>query len=472
MGYLLAILLFLHSCAKKDAEVLIDTPSSDLIIQESGLSKVYGTLTVGGVAKSDLSVWVLDLTSGKKISTLTNAEGDWSIPTSKFTVGHDYAFHLFDSDALRLAVIDFSAEAGLQGAVSYSGGYGMDFGTINLPMDAFGLIDLASLVSSPPRVSLAGGFALNKDKTGAIEEMALPDYVDTEKSGFGHSLICDMPNEILNSFYLRSLKPHSYQLALNKFSGFFVKLVPNSSESLKHLWAAIPVNWMMQARRKLTTFASYFSAIPWEASKRIVLAKSGTIEADFSLPKLPCLGCAMDYYLGRDSSQADELLTQGISTRVFMIPKITAVSQETVNFPIDYTNAALENGLTKPFTLTDSNHDLRIVISRPLMESMAPSLNQRSIMVKFIYSSSGLEKTPNSSDFSSPYDASHQTSEGGWELSSQILTRKLVDGVSQDTLTIPKELLLSARTDIDTISLQIVYESAHSRSGTMVSFAR
>jgi len=472
MGYLLIILMTFISCSKQEAEKVAVENSDELIIHDTGLTKVQGMIKTGGGTPSGLAVWLLDLTAGKRIVSALNQAGEWSFPIGAFVIGHDYAFHIFDADSVRLAIYDFSPNSGLQGAVRYAGGYGMDLGVINLPLDSFGLIDISFLVLNPPRTEISGGFSLNPLKTGSISELTLPDFINSDQSGFGHSLICNIPTDVLNGFYLREEKPSVYQLALNKFSGFFIKLVPVSGVFFKQLWAAIPVNWMMSARKKTDLFSSYYSAVPWESTKRLLVAQAGIIEGDFVLPKLPCLGCGMDYYLGRESVAKDVLVTQGIARRIFMIPKLVGLSQATTVFPIDYTSTSLENGLTRPFKLVSSVHDVELLIHRPILETGEVATDQRIIMIKLIYSQSADEVLPEATDFLPPYQSSFQTTSMGWDVSKNILSFNVPVGLSSDQLKIPKEVLLPSRNDIDNLRFEIVYESSTSRSGTMVLFSR
>jgi len=469
--YLLILMLWAGGCGKDKPQSQDSDPNDDTpIVVDSGETTVFGVITIDGEAVENLMVTALDLTSGSKNSALTDKTGTWRFQTSQFVLDHDYSFHVLSADQVLLAILDFSDTSGLQGAVSFNGGYGMALGSIDFPVDTFGLVDLATLRATPPRVSPAGGFSVELGKSGTIDEVALPSFIDGEKSGFGHSLMCSSETDILNGFYLKSANTAIYQQVLNACSGFFLRYTPATDMSLKQLWAAIPSPWMQLARKKKDMFSRETSAVPWETTKRFLQPENGIITGDFTLPKTPCFGCGMDIYLTETTTNVPVLLTQGISERLTMIPQVIAASKGGTTYPIAYANASQRNGLNRPFSLGSDSSPLILSVSRPILESQLPPSQSRWVFIKPTYFLTGVEVTPAAADFSAPYNEDYTNGAYQWSVNSRLLTYELSDGVNPDSLSIPDELFLRNRTDSDSVKLQIIYETKTTKSGTLVRF--
>ena len=473
MGYLLVFFLMFGACgkdkSKSDASGGTEDPSDP---SDSGLTSVSGLIQVNGSPTENLTVSSLDLTTGSRISATTSKLGAWQFKTSQFAVDHEYSFQILSADQVLLAILDFSDVSGLQGAISYNGGFGMDIGILDLPVDNFGLVDLASLRATPPRATIAGGFSVVVGKSGTVDEVTLPSFLDGSKSGFGHSLHCSLESDILNGFYLKSTNPGIYQQVLNKCSGFFLRYTPATGNSLKQLWSAIPSPWMQLARKKKDMFSSETSADPWDATKRILLSEGGLISGDFVLPKLPCYGCVMDFYISETSSSTPALISQGVSGRLAMIPKLLAADKGSTSYSISYSSSILDNGLNRPFALASNSDPVVLSLSRPLLESQIPPVDSRMVYIKPTYYLSGVEVTPSASDYSSPYNEDYKNGSYQWSASTRLLTLEIADGTNPDSVSIPDELFLRGSSKSDFVKLKIIYETKTSKSGTIVNFKK
>lgn len=475
MAYILAILLTLSciGCSKNANHAGTNDGTGDPTDQDSGVQTVSGVITVGGSPKAGIFVAAVDLTEGKRKLVVSSETGAWVFQKSDFIENHEYSFHLFDADQVSLAIVDFSSSDGLQGALLYNGGYGMDVGTIDLILDKLGQIDLVSLRTTPPLASLGGGFSVVQGKSGKINEIEFPEFMDSSQSGFGHSLICTLAADVLNGFYLKATNSQAYQSALNKYSGFFLHFVPSEGKELKQLWAAIPSNWMLLARKKSDMFESPLNAIPWDTTKRYIAAESGKVFGDFSLPRYPCYGCTIDMYVSEISDPLNRTLTQGISDRVIMIPKLISASKGS-SYSIDYTSNTLTNGLNRPFVLGANTSPLSLIFERPLIENSEVPTGARKIFVKIKYSNLGAAVTPAASDFSSPYNQDYTNGGTKWSVEKKTFEIDFIDDatVLTDTLTIPDEVLLRSYTGIDTVTIQVVYETKSTKSGTLLVFEK
>ena len=475
MEYILAILLTLSylGCSKKSGDHGDSIDSEDPSTKDSGLNTVSGVITVGGSPRSGVFVAAVDLTDGKRKQSVTSDSGTWTFKSSDFIQDHEYSFHLFDENQVALAVVDFSSSSGLQGALLYNGGYGMDVGKIDLPLDKLGLIDLTTLRVSPPVGSLGGGFSVVQGKSGKVNEIEFPDFMDGSKSGFGHSLVCTLPADVLSGFYLRANNSQAYQQALNKYTGFFLHYVPSEGKELKQLWAALPSNWMLLARKKKDMFESPLNEIPWDSTKRYISAELGGIAGDFSLPRLPCYGCTIDMYISEVSEPRDRTLSQGISDIVIMIPKLIAASKG-ASYTIDYINSTLTNGLNKPFVLVANSSPLSLTFERPLIENSEIPTGARKIYIKMKYSYLGSPVAPAASDFPSPYNQDYVSGDYAWSVEKNTIQLDFSDGATPpvDILSIPDEVLLRSNTLIDTITIQVIYETKSTKSGTLIVFEK
>ncbi|MEI8025205.1 MAG: hypothetical protein WCI18_02545 [Pseudomonadota bacterium] len=473
MGYLLVFFLMFWACGKDkskwDASGGNEDPPGPT---DSGLTSVSGLIQVNGSPTENLTVSSLDLTTGSRLSATTSKLGTWQFKTSQFSVGHEYSFQILSADQVLLAIMDFSDVSGLQGAISYNGGFGMDVGILDLPVDNFGLVDLARLRATPPRAAISGGFSVVVGKSGTIDEVTLPSFLDGSKSSFGHSLNCSLESDILNGFYLKSTNPALYQQVLNKCSGFFLHYTPATDKTLKQLWAAIPSPWMQLARKKKDMFSSETSADPWDATKRFLLAESGVISGDFTLPKLPCFGCVMDFYISESSSSTPQLISQGVAARLAMIPKPLAADKGSTSYSISYSNSILDNGLNRPFALASNSNPVVLSLSRPLLESQVPPVDSRWIYIKPTYYLSGVEITPSASDYSSPYNEDYKNGSYQWVASTRLLTLEITDGTNPDSVSIPDEIFLRGSSKSDFVKLKIIYETKTSKSGTIVNFKK
>jgi hypothetical protein len=156
-----------------------------------------------------------------------------------------------------------------------------------------------------------------------------------------------------------------------------------------------------------------------------------------------------------------------------MIPKLISASKGSP-YSIDYTNDTLPNGLTRPFVLSANTSPLSLTIERPLIENSEVPTGARKIYVKIKYSNLGAAVTPAASDFSAPYNQDYTNGGTVWSVANKIFEIDFEDDptILIDTLTIPDEVLLRNNTGIDTVTIQVVYETKSTKSGTLLVFEK
>ena len=194
--YIISLSLIILACAEDgdDNNKKANYGQSSGVNQ--GLDEIRGTVRVNALGVQNFVMRLYDLESNKFIDTKTSAEGKFSLSISLLSEGRSYAFHVLDNKNRRIGILDFSNEAGLQGAIIYGGGFGFDTGFIDIVTTSFGLV-----TSYDFEKSLAGDFTIDTQNSGELTDSGLADYISSVS--FGRELVIGNSVDLYNMFVKR-----------------------------------------------------------------------------------------------------------------------------------------------------------------------------------------------------------------------------------------------------------------------------
>ena len=96
----------------------------------------------------------------------------------------------------------------------YNGGIGFNIGNLEIVSDRFSNVE-----SYDFNVQLSGGFYVDENQDGELDEIGIPSYFEDFR--FGRELVVGSPNELFNMFEMRIKNSAEYEVGLEKFGGIF-----------------------------------------------------------------------------------------------------------------------------------------------------------------------------------------------------------------------------------------------------------
>lgn len=399
-----------------------------------------------------LEVWLLN----HRRLTLTvrpvAEAGTFYFECALFAEEEVYSLHIVRDQRL-LADIDFSAiDGGVQGAIAYAGGLGLDLGTLELPSHALG-----QMFGAPQSIAgqVGGGFRVLPDISATLSTFGQGEPLSGVT--FASELIVTTPRVVSEAFYQSDRYPQQYARELARGSRITMRAQAARAGDVRFICVEPPRGLLQYARLPDQQDAAV-SALYW-SDRAYAVAREG--DSDLF---------AVSVFPGTVPRSGDLALLQVYRTRGG-IAEIPLVLKEVVGFPprvkafatgpgstttlIDYASNG-SNGLTKPFCQTS---EVRFVLEPP--RNAPPAAEGAQFLAEggasridlhldyYPEDPAIMERIPSlESDFDGAFAISTSTGVSGtmqraWNPQQQQMTFTRAEGLfGEQTLAIPQEILL------------------------------
>lgn len=417
------------------------------------------------------TVAVYDHTAGNFRAQLVADNGAFQFALTDFIASHVYSMHLLDSQFNYMGAVTFSG----QPAFTYSGGAGMDVGSLTLARSALGLIDLAG---SDFNVTASGGFAASSAATTSLRNPTKPAPI--QSATLGSELVVIDPATALQAFYRSATAEATYNAAIAQLSKIRF--------TIRAAAGTLTDSFLLAAGNRKTTFRSSDTddATPqaaklWSATRYQLIAQSSTLHSRsiFTLSRPDSDDTYVIRTRFKDGASID--VPMQLDRIIAMPPLVQSIDQGGGLTAVDYTTPSAENGLTVPVCRMPA--DLNISISAPYdMDGStfaADVMSEVDVAISYYSSADGVltQEVPSAGDFASPYDA--LVNDPGLAIGSSDWNPQLRNvrftlsaaAASPHLLTIPSPVLLSSIATtgktISHIRLLIMYKGSGYRSGNI-----
>jgi hypothetical protein len=455
-----------------------DDDAPDVATEEDGgvlspdMKDVTGTFHLGDgtTPAKDFELWIVDHTIGTIQHAAVADDGAFSFPVASLVADHGYSFHVV-KDYVLYGDLDFDpGTAGLQGGVTYGGGYGFSVGAIDLELDTHGF--LAPGGNLLP-AAIGGSFAVD-GSAGTLDTLGLP--ADLAIADAASQLDVFDASTLLYSFYRSGSNPSLYARDLAALSRIGTRIETSVETAVTRAIVSEAGAWL-RTSKVATATADPAGQLPaaapfWSATDFQISPLAGARFATSAYPGgVPAIGTLIGVKL-TPSEGAATTVFRALTTVLARPPSVLAADGAGgAAAAIDYASDSARNGLVRPVCVSA---DLNLTVAPPtdLADVAIADGTFDVIDVELdYYGRSGgrsVPVAPTVDQFSSPYEAATSGTANDlawtWDPSARRLRFALAAGdqtAASHALTDPAALLPDAfgAAGVFTVRLRIYYRS-------------
>lgn len=494
------ILIIIVSCGETDNKPgKVDEIETGIGKGKQGINEIFGNIRLNRQGAAGYKIRLYNLSENQVEDFTTDSHGFFSInlielrsngfsieSSDRFKIDNSYAFHILDTKMRRVGILDFSEQEGLQGAIKYNGGIGFNIGNLEIVSDRFSNVE-----SYDFNVQLSGGFYVDENQDGELDEIGIPSYFEDFR--FGRELVVGSPNELFNMFEMRIKNSTEYEVGLEKFGGIFLNAKINQGD-LTSLRVETVGEWLNGSKARINCFDDPLDGLLWESLDYEFYRTDGLVQASIATNQRDLSGNEIRIGSNHEKYGYSEMI-RFIGSEIKRPPLISRYNLGDLSDPVvmvDRDDKKL--GLISIFDPSGFTNNIILEIIRPaILEDWNESniisetaINEfTGIDISFEYYLGSTRIEVDDKVFGSQFQndlGSFQlprTAENySWKVSERKLNRsKPVNNDSNECLNdipldcvdiveIPRSLLLESINEVDRVKVNIRYSGSSMRSGS------